>query len=222
MSEVMRAHGFREAHTLEADMAAGLYPHQRECNCGRQRQDKVHQDADANRRDLDMRIRAANLRPRNAARIILGSIPKHADPVVRATLETAVSDLIDEVDHWKDSWAAVTVDRDHKVREAMARSESCSAHGEEIRELKNQILYLDRDRERVEQARLVLLGWYQACVNFTTGYMGQGAAIRPSSKTVVDWMTKQLAKVHNAHHKVFAASITTEPTKSKTTAREGT
>ena len=73
VTELLRAHRFVGKRPLREDMLAGLYPNQRECACGSMADDPIHRDKDANRRDLETSIQAANIRPRDAARVILAA-----------------------------------------------------------------------------------------------------------------------------------------------------
>jgi len=145
------------------------------------------------------------MKTRDAARRILG-VTKDLPPNAHAVIVEALHDMCDETDRWKDAWSASTVDHDHKLIEAMRRSESCAAHGEQIRELKAQAWRAGQEAERMNKARLAMLGWYQACVLFVDGYGKQGVAIRPNADKIVAWMRVQLPKVSRAHQRHFTGT----------------
>jgi hypothetical protein len=92
--------------------------------------------------------------------------PPPGDPDIdtarRALVEIALDACLREIDRLRQQVAAVRVDGDRKVREAMARSADCAAHGEEIRTLNDQLTHWAADRDRVERARIALLEEHHA------------------------------------------------------------
>jgi hypothetical protein len=125
----------------------------------------------------------------------------------RALLEVA-QDLLEEMHRWKDAWAHETVDKDRKVREAMARSESCAAHGEEIRQLRADVWHWSQVAERNEKARLALLSWFQVCRDFHDAAMARrGVTGMPSAEKILEWMKVQLPKVERAHKRAFSVDL---------------
>lgn len=77
-------------------------------------------------------------------------------------LTPEVIDLITYMDHLQDQATHARVDRDRGIREAMARSESCEHHGEEIKALSEQVHAFDAAQRRADAGRLALLGFLHA------------------------------------------------------------
>lgn len=68
-----------------------------------------------------------------------------------------VVDMAREILRLRGQVAAVQVDRDRQVRAALARSESCETHGQEIAELGKQLHEADKRAERNDRGRVTLL-----------------------------------------------------------------
>ncbi len=106
----------------------------------------------------------------------------------------AVSDILDEMFRWKHAAESVEVDEARQLRQSAA-----------IRELTAEVRRLGRDRQRAETARIVLYGWYQACVGCAAELRrrvnGDGAT--PSVDEVLSWLERQLPRVRDAHQKVW-------------------
>lgn len=115
---------------------------------------------------------------RDSARRILREAP---------ALMPELVDLANEVQFLRRQVAAVSVDKDRSVREAMARSASCEHHGREIEELGKALHAADQRAEKIERARLALLGFYQAVKDAVDQY--QNRATRP------DWKVQDVIKV---------------------------
>lgn len=149
---------------------------------------------------------------RDAARTVLGIVvhdPAGLLPAVSAAeREDAVEALhkmIDETERWKDAWASEHVDKDRQVRAAMARSADCTAHGEEITQLQAQLAAAEARADRTEAARLVMLGWYQACVSMVAAARQgeQAGKPLPDSASITEWMEKSLPRIGRAHQKAW-------------------
>lgn len=169
------------------------------------------------RRRVSITASASGWKARDAAHHLIGALAdsgRFADLSKQLADLDAVSDLLEEMHRWKDSWANEHVDKDRQVRAAMARSADCKAHGEQIKELSGQLDAIDQSRDRSETCRLIMLGWYQACVTFVDHARANqraGRALPPSDK-ILEWMEKQLPKVHAAHQRVFTRPTRTERT----------
>ena len=96
-------------------------------------------------------------------------------------------DMANEINWLRQQLAHVSVEKDHQVREAMARSASCEHHGKEIEELGKALYAADQRERKVEAARLALLGFYQAVKDAVDQY--QNRAVRP------DWKVSDVMKV---------------------------
>lgn len=90
---------------------------------------------------------------RDSARKILREAPGLMPEVV---------DMAVEIQALRDQVAAVSVDKDRAVRDAMRRSESCEHHGREITELGKALDHADRLQRRTEGGRIALLGFLHA------------------------------------------------------------
>ena len=163
------------------------------------------------RRGLNTRADAAGIKARDAARILI----RYADddrrpPLERDEMYGAVGDLIDEMFRWKDAWASEHVDKDRKVRAAMARSVDCGAHGDEIRGLASEVTRLDKERERLDTTRLVLLGWFQQCVDLVAQYREQekrrDTGLKhqlPTAGEIIAAFDRQLPKVRDRYMRAW-------------------
>ena len=96
-------------------------------------------------------------------------------------------DMANEINWLRQQLAHVSVEKDHQVREAMARSASCEHHGKEIEELGKALYAADQRERKVEAARLALLGFYQAVKDAVDQY--QNRAVRP------EWKVSDVMKV---------------------------
>jgi len=140
---------------------------------------------------------------RDAARIILAT-QQYGTPTHDSLVE-ALHQIVDETERWKDAWASEHTSKDREVRRTMARSSDCETHGDMLRDLEDQVTAANGSYDNAEAARLVLLGWYQTCRDFVDGARlrkGLGEDY-PTSERIVEWMMKQLPKVHAAHQRVW-------------------
>lgn len=95
----------------------------------------------------------ASIYIRDSARKIITEAP---------ALMPEVMDLVTYCDFMRDQVAHVQVDKDRSVREAMARSESCEHHGEEIKTLGEQVHAFSEGERRTNAGRLAVLGLLHA------------------------------------------------------------
>lgn len=98
-------------------------------------------------------LRAASLYIRDSARKIISEAP---------ALMPEVMDLVNYVEFLGGQVAAVSVDRDRSVREAMARSGDCEHHGEQIKALSDQLWAFGESERRADAGRVALLGFLHA------------------------------------------------------------
>lgn len=167
---------------------------------------RIVRDADQVARLVMLTANASGMKARDAAyrlRFYLDKLP----PEDRIVGLDAVADMLAEMHRWKDAWASEHVDKDRQVRAAMARSASCDAHGEQIRGLADQLTAVGEARGRAESGRLVMLAWYQQCVDFARIARENqkiGKAL-PAVEDILAWMERQLPKVHAAHQRVWSS-----------------
>ena len=91
-----------------------------------------------------------------AWRTILAVLPDTGETRV------AVHHLVEALRTAEDQATHARVDRDRGIRDAMARSESCEHHGQEIKELGVQVHRISAQHHRAERARIALLGFLDA------------------------------------------------------------
>lgn len=101
----------------------------------------------------DLQLCALSMYVRDSARKIVRDAP---------ALTPELVDLVTYVGFLEDQATHARVDRDRGIREAMARSESCEHHGEEIKALEGQVHAFDQRATRNEAGRLALLGFLHA------------------------------------------------------------
>lgn len=156
------------------------------------------------RRDwLMTRLRGGiGMKTRDAAYRILDHV-KDLPEEVRADVVEALHEIADEQDRWKNAWSASTVDHDHKLREAMARSESCEHHGEQIKQLSAQVHHFDESHRRADAGRLALLGLLDAVRQFTEAYRAGRLAADLSVADVVDALARSEKKTSAAHNRAW-------------------
>jgi hypothetical protein len=168
-------------------------------------------NGDTRLRWLQVRLEGGvGAKTRDAARRILAT--REPGNAIHAELVEALHLMVDETERWRDAWSSEHVDKDRQVRRAMARSTDCEVHGEILRDLEDRLDAAHKSHDNAEAARLVLLGWYQACQTFIDAARlkkGLGEDYPPSA-SIIDWMMKQLPKVHAAHQRVWTRSTTPE------------
>lgn len=127
--------------------------------------------------------------------------PAAGDTPLRAHVETALDAACREIDRLRQQVAHVSVDADHRVRDAMARSTDCDQHGEEIQEQARMFERLAADRDRVEAARLALLAEHQAIIDFLDTY-DSGRAVR-DVPALVESLRTMTSKATRAHRRAL-------------------
>ncbi len=143
------------------------------------------------------------MKTRDAARAILAS--RSADDPMRAVLVEALHEMVDETERWKNAWAHEHVDKDRKVRDAMAKAADCEHHGQEIRDLNRQLDNWTAAYDRAEADRLALLGWLQIgrdYIDIITAVAATGGKL-PSAVEVRDWMKAAIEKASRAHDRAW-------------------
>lgn len=113
-------------------------------------QGKAHLDPRSEHYDgPDTMLAVLPLAVRESARRIIRLVPE---------VTPEVADLGEHILFLKDQVAHVSVDRDHKVREASRRALDCADHGEVIKRLEEQVSAFDQSARRSEAGRLAVLG----------------------------------------------------------------
>lgn len=113
-----------------------------------------------------------------------------------------VMDLVTYCDFMRTQVAHVQVDRDRGIREAMARSESCDHHGEEIKGLADQVHAFDAAQRRADAGRLALLGFLHAVDQYTDRYRKSDDR-DPALEPVVDALERLSKSTHSAHDRAW-------------------
>lgn len=155
---------------------------------------------------LQSKLQAANLRPRDAGRAILALTVANYSDTDHALVVEALHELLDEVDYWKTAWAHETVDKDHKVREAIARSESCEHHGEEIKQLGEQLTHFDQSYRHAEDGRVALLNYLFEMDRFIDAWdikAALGSNNTVTAAKLVEEMRKFVARAHRGHERAW-------------------
>lgn len=137
---------------------------------------------------------AASIYVRDSARKIVQEAPG---------LMPEVMDLINGISWLQDQVTHTQVDRDRQVRDAMARSESCEHHGEEIRQLSGQLHHSDESDRRNNAGRVAALGLLFQVDELVRQH---GAGQLPASLTVADLvaaLSKSANQVHAAHDRAW-------------------
>lgn len=101
----------------------------------------------------EMHLDAVSMYVRDSARKIIRDAP---------ALMPEVIDLVTYMDHLQNQATHCRVDRDRGIREAMARSESCEHHGEQIKALGEQVDSISGSHRRADAGRVALLGLLSA------------------------------------------------------------
>ena len=114
-----------------------------------------------------------------------------------------VIDMAQEIQRLRDQVAHVQVDADRKIRDAMARSESCGDHGRQIKELSAQLHAADRRANAEDAGRVALLGFLQVVRDFVDAHRaGRGPADLTVTK-MVDALDKAIKKAEAAHDRAW-------------------
>lgn len=140
----------------------------------------------------DGALGAASIYIRDSARKIVREAPG---------LMPEVMDLVTYVEFLQDQVTHARVDRDRGIRDAMAHSESCEYHGEQIKALNEQVSVIDVSAQKSEKARLALLGLLQAIDDVTEHY--RQARTDWTIGQLVDALEKVSKKAHAAHARAW-------------------
>lgn len=141
----------------------------------------------------DGALSVASIYVRDSARKIVREVP-HLMP--------EVMDLINAIEWVKDQSVRVSVDADRRVREAMARSESCEHHGEEIRQLSTQVHHFDESYRRADAGRVALLGLLHQ-VDELVRQRAEGKLSDLTADKLVDALAKAAKQAHAAHDRAW-------------------
>ena len=138
-------------------------------------------------------LQATSVYIRSSARKIITDAP---------ALMPEVMDLVNYVEFMRTQVAHVQVDRDRGIREAMARSESCESHGEEIKGLGVQVWAFDAAQRRADAGRLALLGFLHAVDQYTDRYRKSDDR-DPALEPIVDALERLSKSTHSAHDRAW-------------------
>lgn len=142
----------------------------------------------------DTLLAATSMYVRPSARKIISEAPELTPEVV---------DLVTYVEFLGRQVAHVGVDRDHKVREAMARSGDCEAHGEEIKALSEQLGHFDQSYRRADAGRVAVLGFLHTVDELVrqakAGRIREGLTVAE----LVDELAKASRTTHAAHDRAW-------------------
>lgn len=146
-----------------------------------------------------LRVQAMPAPIRGAARTLMQHVnaynrPAPDDTELRVAVDVALDAAFQEIDRLRQQVAHVRVDADRKVREASRASLDCEHHGEVIRSAEAQAGHFAADRDRVEKARLALLGEHQAIRDA----LSKGGTIIPSALRALN------EKASRAHERAFS------------------
>lgn len=131
---------------------------------------------------------------RDSTRLLAKAHPEHLAEVV---------DLAKHIEFLREQIAHIRVDMDHKVRDAMARSESCEHHGEEIKGLSKQLHAADERAEKNDRGRLALLGLLHALEDFVELHKRGQIVKTLTVKSLVEWMANAAKKTSAAHARAW-------------------
>lgn len=132
---------------------------------------------------------------RESARKIVAEAP---------ALTPEVVDLGNHIQFLRDQVAHVRVDKDRQVRDAMARSESCEHHGEEIKALGAQVHHFNRQSDKNDAGRVALLGFLHA-VDESVRFHREGKT-NPDVTVdkIMDALAEMSRKAHAAHTRAWS------------------
>lgn len=136
----------------------------------------------------------ASIYIRDSARKIVRDAP---------ALMPEVMDLVTYCEFMRDQVAHASVDRDRGIRDAMARSESCEHHGEEIKALGEQVSAIDASAQKNEKARLALLGFLTAVDDLVEAHR-TGRAEGLTVDKMMAALARASKKAHAAHTRAWS------------------
>lgn len=150
--------------------------------------------------------------PHSVLAVLPLSVRESARRIVREVpaLIPEVIDMAQEIQRLRDQVAHVQVDADRQIRDAMARSESCEHHGQEIAELSRQLQAADRHARAEEAGRVELLGFLQAVRDLVDAHRaGRGPADLTVTQ-VVDALAKAVEQAEVAHDRAWKRRASAE------------
>lgn len=121
-----------------------------------------------------------------------------------------VVELVEEIHRLGRQVAAVRVDMDRKVREAMRRADDCEVHGQQLVELSGQAHHFSEQADRDDRARVALLEalWhFRDAVDALRAASKLGRAL-PSATELVETFGKALEKATAAHDRAWKSRPT--------------
>lgn len=140
---------------------------------------------------------------------VLGVLPVSVNESARKILREApelmpeLMDLAHEIEFLRDQVAAVSVDKDRQVREAMRRSGSCEHHGEEIKELAEALYQAGKSERRTEKARLAMLGFFHAVEKAVNDRREGRVRTEPTLKAFMEVLAGAVKKAGAAHDRAW-------------------
>lgn len=127
-------------------------------------------------------------------------VPLHVRQAVLHALDAAGR----EIDRLRQQVAAVRVDADHQIRDAMARAADCDVHGDDIRTLDEQLRIWAADRDRIERARVALLGEHHVIDQLLDGWDDSPTPMK--AEAVRALLVDAHKKASNAHKRAWNAN----------------
>lgn len=113
-----------------------------------------------------------------------------------------VMDLVNYSVFMRTQVAAVSVDRDRQVRNAMARSESCEHHGEEIKGLGEQVQAFSEGERRNNDGRVAALGLLFTVDELVRQHKA-GQLPELTVDKLVDALAESAKRTHAAHDRAW-------------------
>lgn len=139
----------------------------------------------------------------------LGALPLSVRDSARKILREApgvmpeLVDMANEINWLRGQLAHVSVEKDHAVRDAMRRSESCEHHGAEIQLLGEALSAAERRERRTEAARLALLTFYQSVKEAVEAYQGGRVRSEPTLKAFMGTLGAFVKRAGAAHDRAW-------------------
>lgn len=143
--------------------------------------------------------------PHGVLQVLPLSCRESARRIVREVpgLMPEVIDMAEEIERLQGQVTAVSVDRDNKVRDALARSESCEYHGRQIRELGAQLHAANRRASAEEAGRLALVSFLQVVRDFVDAHRKRTAPGGPTVTKMTDALAEAVKKAEAAHMRAW-------------------
>lgn len=141
----------------------------------------------------DSALGVASLYVRDSARKIIREAP---------ALMPEVMDLINGLTWLKDQNTHIGVDRDRQVRDAMARSGDCEHHGQELRQLSEQVHHYSESERRADAGRVALLGLLHAVDQLVQQHK-EGKLSDLTVDKLISALAETARKTHAAHDRAW-------------------